>query len=56
MGLVRLVDASLYPIIVVLQAVPFVAITPLLALVFGFGIGSKVALAAVLSFFPSCSM
>src|SRR5665213_1913986 len=43
---------ALYPIIVAFQAMPKVAIAPLLLVWFGFGLGSKVAIAALLAFFP----
>jgi NitT/TauT family transport system permease protein len=45
-------DDALYPIIVAFQAMPKVAVAPLLLIWFGFGIGSKVAIAALLAFFP----
>jgi NitT/TauT family transport system permease protein len=47
-----LVGDALYPIIVAFQAMPKVAIAPLLLVWFGFGLGSKVAIAALLAFFP----
>ncbi len=43
---------ALYPIVVAFQAMPKVAIAPLLLVWFGFGLGSKVAIAALLAFFP----
>jgi NitT/TauT family transport system permease protein len=43
---------ALYPIIVAFQAMPKVAIAPLLLVWFGFGLASKVAIAALLAFFP----
>ena len=46
------IDEAVYPLIVAFQAMPKVAIAPLLLLWFGFGIGSKVAIAALLAFFP----
>jgi NitT/TauT family transport system permease protein len=48
----RIVDEAVYPLIVAFQAMPKVAIAPLLLLWFGFGIGSKIAIAALLAFFP----
>jgi len=45
-------ERSFYPIIVFFQAVPKVALAPLWLIAFGFGIGSKVALAAMVGFFP----
>ncbi len=47
-----IIDEAIYPLIVAFQAMPKVAIAPLLLLWFGFGIGSKVAIAALLAFFP----
>lgn len=40
------------PLVVALQVTPKIAILPLILLVFGFGIASKIAMAAILSFFP----
>lgn len=45
-------EDAIYPIIVAFQAMPKVAVAPLLLIWFGFGIGSKVAIAALLAFFP----
>lgn len=47
-----IIDDAIYPIIVAFQAMPKVAVAPLLLIWFGFGIGSKVAIAALLAFFP----
>jgi NitT/TauT family transport system permease protein len=49
---VRLAKRILLPYVVALQAVPKVAIAPLLVIWFGFGIESKVIMTAVISFFP----
>jgi NitT/TauT family transport system permease protein len=46
------IDDAIYPIIVAFQAMPKVAVAPLLLIWFGFGMGSKVAIAALLAFFP----
>jgi NitT/TauT family transport system permease protein len=51
-GRSELLERIFYPIIVFFQAVPKVALAPLWLIVFGFGIGSKVALAAMVGFFP----
>jgi NitT/TauT family transport system permease protein len=51
-GLSRVVDVILYPIVVLFQAVPKPALAPLLVLTVGFGIGSKVVIAAFTAFFP----
>ena len=48
----RLVGAATTPLIAASQALPAVAIAPILALWFGFGIGAKVALCALMVFFP----
>lgn len=41
-----------YPYIVALQTVPKIAIAPILVLWFGFGIGSKIVIAATVALFP----
>ena len=51
-GRSELLERTFYPIIVFFQAVPKVALAPVWLIVFGFGIGSKVALAAMVGFFP----
>jgi len=51
-GRSSLLDRIFYPIIVFLQAIPKVALAPLWLVIFGFGIGSKIALAAMVGFFP----
>lgn len=48
----RLVERTLYPYVVGFQAMPKIAIAPLLVLWFGFGIWSKVAMACMIAFFP----
>lgn len=47
-----LIDDAIYPVVVAFQAMPKVAVAPLLIIWFGFGIASKVAIAALLAFFP----
>ncbi|MFI9638651.1 ABC transporter permease [Micromonospora sp. NPDC051925] len=49
---VKVVEATLMPYIVAFQTVPKVALAPLFVLWFGFGLTSKVVMAAVISFFP----
>jgi putative hydroxymethylpyrimidine transport system permease protein len=44
--------ASIYPILVITQTVPLVAIAPLLAVWLGFGILPKIILSAIVVFFP----
>ncbi|MFI4986003.1 MAG: ABC transporter permease [Alphaproteobacteria bacterium] len=51
-GRSRTLERAFYPAIVFFQAVPKVALAPLWLIAFGFGIGSKVALAAMIGFFP----
>jgi len=48
----RLVERTLYPLIVFLQIVPKIAIAPLFIIWFGFGFLPKVLLVFLLSFFP----
>lgn len=48
----KLVASALYPLIVVSQVVPKIAIAPIFLVLFGFGLTSKVVIAALLSFFP----
>lgn len=49
---IRLVERTLMPYIVAFQTVPKVALAPLFVVWFGFGLTSKVVMAAVISFFP----
>lgn len=49
---VRIVERSMYPWAIVLQTVPIVAIAPLLTIWMGFGLAPKVAIAAIICFFP----
>jgi NitT/TauT family transport system permease protein len=48
----RLVEQTLYPYLVALQTLPKIAIAPLIIVWFGFGITSKIVIAAMVSFFP----
>jgi NitT/TauT family transport system permease protein len=48
----RLVEKTIFPYVVALQAVPKVALAPLFVIWFGFGIQSKIVVAALVSFFP----
>jgi NitT/TauT family transport system permease protein len=45
-------ERAFYPAIVFFQALPKVALAPLWLIAFGFGMGSKIALAAMIGFFP----
>ncbi|HEY0477293.1 MAG TPA: ABC transporter permease [Kofleriaceae bacterium] len=51
-GISRTVEYYLHPLIVMFQAMPKVALVPLLVVWFGLGITSKVVGAALVSFFP----
>jgi ABC-type nitrate/sulfonate/bicarbonate transport system permease component len=46
------VERALYPIVVASQAIPLVALAPLLLIWFGHGIEPKVVMVALISFFP----
>jgi NitT/TauT family transport system permease protein len=48
----RILRLALYPLIVATQAMPVIAIAPLLIIWFGFGTTSKVFVAALVAFFP----
>lgn len=50
-GEIRVLDRSLYPVVLALQAMPVVAIAPLVIVWFGIGLASKVALVAIGTFF-----
>ncbi|MBW2618442.1 MAG: ABC transporter permease [Deltaproteobacteria bacterium] len=47
-----LTNRTLYPLIVVSQTIPIIAMGPVLVLIFGFGPASKVFMVAVVVFFP----
>lgn len=51
-ALVPLADRVLTPYIVALQTIPKVAIAPVLIIMFGFGIESKIVIVALIAFFP----
>lgn len=48
----RVVEKSIYPILVLSQAVPKVALAPLLLVWLGFGMNTKVVVAVLIAFFP----
>lgn len=48
----RVVERALYPIVVASQAVPIVALAPLLIVWFGYGLTPKVVVTALVAFFP----
>jgi NitT/TauT family transport system permease protein len=49
---VRLAERLVYPYFTAIQSMPKVAIAPLIIIWFGYGYGSKIVVAALLSFFP----
>jgi NitT/TauT family transport system permease protein len=48
----RLIERTLYPYLVALQTLPKIAVAPLIIVWFGFGISSKIIIAATVAFFP----
>jgi NitT/TauT family transport system permease protein len=48
----RLLERALYPPALLVKVTPIVAIYPLLVIWFGFGMGPRVAVAALITFFP----
>jgi ABC-type nitrate/sulfonate/bicarbonate transport system permease component len=52
MHLVRPLRDAAYPLLVASQAIPIVVIAPLLVLAFDYGIGPKIAIVALMCFFP----
>lgn len=48
----RLLERTLFPVAILVKLTPIVAIAPLFTLWFGFGTGPKVAIAALITFFP----
>ncbi len=51
----RILDRYLLPVVVTTQTLPVFAIAPVLVIWFGFGIGSKIVMAALIIFFPVAS-
>lgn len=51
-AMVRIVEIAFYPLIVVLQTIPKIAVAPLFIVWFGFGMEPKVMLTFLLCFFP----
>jgi putative hydroxymethylpyrimidine transport system permease protein len=52
MHLARPLRDAAYPLLVASQAIPIVVIAPLLVLAFDYGIGPKIAIVALMCFFP----
>ena len=48
----RVLERILYPYVIAFQTIPKVAIAPLFVIWFGFGLTSKIVIAATISFFP----
>lgn len=48
----RMVEKAFFPYLVIIQAVPVLAIVPLIGVVFGFGFSSQVIVCVIISFFP----
>lgn len=48
----RLLELTIYPALVALNAIPKIAIAPLLVIWMGFGIGPKIAMVVLICFFP----
>ncbi len=52
LGASRFLERSIYPFIVVFQALPKVALAPLLVIWFGLGYDGKIYITAIITFFP----
>lgn len=52
MHLSRVLRDAAYPLLIASQAIPIVVVAPLLVLAFDYGIGAKVAIVALICFFP----
>jgi NitT/TauT family transport system permease protein len=48
----KLMSKILYPLAVSIKTIPIIAIAPLITIWFGFGLTSKIVIAAIISFFP----
>ncbi|MBM3524049.1 MAG: ABC transporter permease [Alphaproteobacteria bacterium] len=48
----RFLERGVFPYIIVSNAIPIIAIIPLLTIWFGFGIAPKIMIAAIITFFP----
>jgi NitT/TauT family transport system permease protein len=49
---IRIVERVVYPLIIAVQSLPKIALAPLMLMWIGFGLSSKVAMAALVAFFP----
>ncbi len=52
LGASRVLERSLYPFIIAFQALPKVALAPLLVIWFGLGFNGKIYITAIITFFP----
>lgn len=52
MGRFTIINKALYPVLVVTQTIPTIAIAPLLVLWMGFGMAPKITLVVITTFFP----
>jgi ABC-type nitrate/sulfonate/bicarbonate transport system permease component len=50
----RLMERTIFPVVITSQAIPVFSLAPLLVIWFGFGLLPKVLLAALIVFFPIC--
>ncbi len=48
----RFLERGVFPYVIVSNAIPIIAIVPLLTIWFGFGIAPKIMICAIISFFP----
>jgi NitT/TauT family transport system permease protein len=48
----RILERTIYPYLVALQTLPKIAVAPLIIVWFGFGVSSKIVIAATVAFFP----
>jgi len=48
----RFLERTLFPVAILIKLTPIVAVAPLFTLWFGFGTGPKIAIAALITFFP----
>lgn len=55
MSEVRLAERAIKPLIIISQAFPVFALAPILVLWFGYGLGSKIVMSALIIFFPVAS-
>lgn len=51
----RWIERSIWPYLVALQAIPILSVVPIIALLFGYGLGSRILVAVIISIFPIVS-